>query len=110
VDRLLHLLGWEREYMQLHRDTTVQSLTVTPALRDGVISYDDSPVVNAVKYGRILVVRINTNISLTSSFSYCTPELYFDIHYYHRCYVFSQFYLSYLIFFPLSSVETQMIA
>lgn len=58
----MHLLGWEREYMQLHRDTTVQSLTVTPALRDGVISYDDSPVVNAVKYGRILVVRINTNI------------------------------------------------
>ena len=32
ADRLLHLLGWEREYMQLHRDSTVQSLTVVPTL------------------------------------------------------------------------------
>lgn len=56
VDRLLHLVGWEREYMQLHRDTTVQSLTVTPTLIDGVISYDDSPVIKAAKNGRVLVL------------------------------------------------------
>ncbi len=60
VDRLLHVIGWEREYMQLHRDTTVQSLTVTPTLTNGVISYDDSPVIKAVKYGRVLVVRLTT--------------------------------------------------
>ena len=36
-DRLLQLLRWEREYMQLHRDTTVQSLTTVPTLRGGVV-------------------------------------------------------------------------
>ena len=29
---LLQELGWEREYIQLHRDTTVQQLTLTPTL------------------------------------------------------------------------------
>lgn len=49
--------------MQLHRDTTVQSLTVTPTLKDGIISFEDSPIVKAVKYGRVLVldVRIITS-------------------------------------------------
>jgi MoxR-like ATPase len=31
-DRLLQLLRLEREYMQLHRDTTVQALTLSPSL------------------------------------------------------------------------------
>lgn len=49
ADRLLQLLGMEREYVQLHRDTTVQSLTVTPTLQDGVVVWDDSPLVKAAK-------------------------------------------------------------
>ena len=32
VDRLLHLLQWPREYMQLHRDTSIQSLTTVPTI------------------------------------------------------------------------------
>eukprot|EP00755_Sulcionema_specki_P007718 Sspe_Gene.38973::Locus_18803_Transcript_1_2_Confidence_0.400_Length_3854::g.38973::m.38973 len=56
VDRLLQLLGWEREYIQLHRDTTVQNLTVRPVLHQGVVEWEDSPLVKAVKYGRVLVV------------------------------------------------------
>lgn len=56
VDRFLNLLGRPREYIQLHRDTTVQTLTVQPTVRGGVVEYEDSPLVKAVKNGRILVV------------------------------------------------------
>ncbi|XP_041484897.1 von Willebrand factor A domain-containing protein 8-like isoform X2 [Lytechinus variegatus] len=56
VDRFLHLLNRPRQYIQLHRDTTVQTLTLQPNVQDGVIVYEDSPLVKAVKYGHILVV------------------------------------------------------
>ncbi|KAF4787814.1 von Willebrand factor A domain-containing protein 8 [Turdus rufiventris] len=56
VDRFLHLLNRPREYLQLHRDTTVQSLTLQPSVKDGLIIYEDSPMVKAVKFGHILVI------------------------------------------------------
>ncbi|XP_064030622.1 von Willebrand factor A domain-containing protein 8 isoform X3 [Pogoniulus pusillus] len=56
VDRFLHLLNRPREYLQLHRDTTVQSLTLQPSVKDGLIVYEDSPLVKAVKFGHILVI------------------------------------------------------
>ncbi|XP_053164187.1 von Willebrand factor A domain-containing protein 8 isoform X2 [Hemicordylus capensis] len=56
VDRFLHLLNRPREYLQLHRDTTVQSLTLQPSVKDGHIVYEDSPLVKAVKMGHILVI------------------------------------------------------
>ncbi|KAM4608925.1 von Willebrand factor A domain-containing protein 8 isoform 1-T1 [Polymixia lowei] len=56
VDRFLHLLNRPREYLQLHRDTTVQTLTLQPSVRDGIIVYEDSPLVTAVKLGHILVI------------------------------------------------------
>lgn len=56
ADRLLQLMNRPREYIQLHRDTTVQSLTVQPTVRDGVVIYEDSPLVKAVKFGHVLVV------------------------------------------------------
>ncbi|CAE8603569.1 unnamed protein product, partial [Polarella glacialis] len=56
TDRLLHLLRCEREYIQLHRDTTVQSLTLAPSLKAGVVVWEDSPLVRAVCHGRCLVV------------------------------------------------------
>lgn len=56
ADRLLQLLNRPREYIQLHRDTTVQSLTVQPTVKDGIVIYEDSPLVKAVKYGHVLVV------------------------------------------------------
>ncbi|KGL77241.1 von Willebrand factor A domain-containing protein 8, partial [Tinamus guttatus] len=56
VDRFLHLLNRPREYLQLHRDTTVQSLTLQPSVKDGHIIYEDSPLVKAVKFGHILVI------------------------------------------------------
>lgn len=56
ADRLLQLLNRPREYIQLHRDTTVQSLTVQPTVKDGLVIYEDSPLVKAVKYGHVLVV------------------------------------------------------
>jgi von Willebrand factor A domain-containing protein 8 len=56
VDHLLHKLHCEREYLQLHRDTTVQSLLSSPSVEHGRIVYGDSPLVRAAKHGRILVV------------------------------------------------------
>ncbi|OQR83325.1 hypothetical protein ACHHYP_14843 [Achlya hypogyna] len=56
VDRLLQLMQQEREYIQLHRDTTVQTLTLVPTLEGGRIRWEDSPLVRAVKEGRTLVV------------------------------------------------------
>ncbi|XP_012578723.1 PREDICTED: von Willebrand factor A domain-containing protein 8 isoform X2 [Condylura cristata] len=56
VDRFLHLLNRPREYIQLHRDTTVQTLTLQPSVKDGLIVYEDSPLVKSVKMGHILVV------------------------------------------------------
>ena len=56
VDRMLNLLNKPREYIQLNRDTTVQTLTLQPTVREGVIVYDDSPLVQAAKSGNILVV------------------------------------------------------
>ncbi|KAK7868613.1 hypothetical protein R5R35_008422 [Gryllus longicercus] len=56
ADRLLQLLNRPREYIQLHRDTTVQTLTLQPTVRDGVVVYEDSPLVQAVKLGHVLIV------------------------------------------------------
>ena len=56
ADRFLGLLRLEREYIQLHRDTTVQSLTIQPTLVNGVVIYEDSPLVSAVRHGRVLVI------------------------------------------------------
>uniref|UniRef100_A0A3Q3VYX4 von Willebrand factor A domain-containing protein 8 n=1 Tax=Mola mola TaxID=94237 RepID=A0A3Q3VYX4_MOLML len=56
VDRFLHLLRRPREYLQLHRDTTVQTLTLQPSVQNGIITYEDSPLVKAAKMGHILVI------------------------------------------------------
>ncbi|KAG8186062.1 hypothetical protein JTE90_005415 [Oedothorax gibbosus] len=56
ADRFLQLLNRPREYIQLHRDTTVQSLTQQPTVVDGRIIYDDSPLLRAVQYGHVLVI------------------------------------------------------
>jgi MoxR-like ATPase len=56
VDRFLELLNRPREYIQLHRDTTVQTLTTQPTVRDGLLIHEDSPLVKAVKHGHVLVV------------------------------------------------------
>ncbi|TPX58575.1 hypothetical protein PhCBS80983_g03058 [Powellomyces hirtus] len=56
TDRFLELIGRPREYIQLHRDSTVQSLTMQPVVEKGVIMYKDSPLVRAVRKGRVLIV------------------------------------------------------
>jgi MoxR-like ATPase len=56
TDRFLQLLCLPREYIQLHRDTTVHNMTSTPTIVEGVLVYEDSPLVRAVKDGFILVV------------------------------------------------------
>ena len=56
ADRLCNMLQREREYVQLHRDSTVGTLTLAPSLRDGQLVWDDSPLVRAVTKGHILMV------------------------------------------------------
>ncbi|KAL1924595.1 uncharacterized protein VTP21DRAFT_4249 [Calcarisporiella thermophila] len=56
ADYFLQLLQLPREYIQLHRDTTVQSLTAIPSIVEGVLQYEDSALVRAVREGYILVV------------------------------------------------------
>ena len=56
ADKFLQLLNRSREYIQLHRDTTVQTLTIQPTIRDGRLVYDDSPLVRAIEEGHVLVV------------------------------------------------------
>lgn len=43
-------------YRSFFRDTTIQTLTLQPTVVDGVIKFEDSPLVKAVKNGYILVV------------------------------------------------------
>ena len=50
------LLGRPREYIQLHRDTTVNQLMFTTALDGGHINYTDSPLLRAIKYGRVIII------------------------------------------------------
>lgn len=56
VDRLLGLLRRPREYIQLHRDSTVASILQQVQLKDGQLNYLESPLVRAVRTGRIMVV------------------------------------------------------
>jgi MoxR-like ATPase len=56
TDRFLQLMRLPRAYQQLHRDSTIQSLTATPSIVDGVLQYEDSPLLDAVKNGYVLVI------------------------------------------------------
>ncbi|SPO39671.1 uncharacterized protein PSFLO_05152 [Pseudozyma flocculosa] len=67
IDRTLELLNRPREYIQMNRDSTVGGLLQQIALENGQIRYYDSPLVRAVKLGRILVVdevdKCSTSVS-----------------------------------------------
>ncbi|KAJ6597514.1 AAA domain-containing protein [Mycena vulgaris] len=56
VDRLCQLLGRPREYIQLHRDTTVNQLMFTTSLENGIIKYTDSPLLRAIAFGRVIII------------------------------------------------------
>lgn len=56
IDKFLGLLNRPRGYIQLHRDTTVQTLTTQPTVRDGLLVHEDSPLVTAIKLGHVLVI------------------------------------------------------
>ncbi|KAJ7443890.1 AAA domain-containing protein [Mycena galericulata] len=56
VDRLCQLLGRPREYIQLHRDTTVNQLMFTTSLENGIIKYTDSPLLRAIMFGRVIII------------------------------------------------------
>ncbi|KAG7353031.1 ATPase AAA [Nitzschia inconspicua] len=56
VDRICEIASFEREYIQLHRDSTIGQLTLTPQLEDGKIVWNDSPLIKAVTNGCVLVV------------------------------------------------------
>ena len=47
----------ERDYLSTLNDTTVAALTQTPALTDGKLVWQDSPLVRAITHGRALSSR-----------------------------------------------------
>lgn len=85
VDRLLQLLNRPREYIQLHRDTTVQTLTLQSMVRDGKVVYEDSPLVQAVKLGHALVVdeadKAPTHVTCILKVRGTTRLLYMALHF-----------------------------
>ncbi|GAA5995340.1 uncharacterized protein JCM10292_005112 [Rhodotorula paludigena] len=56
TDQLLELLDRPREYTQLHRDSTTQALMFTTHIEKGQIRHVDSPLLRAVKLGRVMLV------------------------------------------------------
>eukprot|EP01116_Phalansterium_solitarium_P000081 TRINITY_DN10050_c0_g5_i1.p1 TRINITY_DN10050_c0_g5~~TRINITY_DN10050_c0_g5_i1.p1 ORF type:complete len:1481 (+),score=541.02 TRINITY_DN10050_c0_g5_i1:2061-6503(+) len=56
TDRFLQSRNLPRQYIQLHRDTTVQSLTVQATIADGRIESLPSPLLLAVQHGHVLVI------------------------------------------------------
>ncbi|KAK0451876.1 AAA domain-containing protein [Armillaria borealis] len=50
------LLGRPREYIQLHRDTTVNQLMFTTSLEAGVLKFTDSPLLRAITFGRVIII------------------------------------------------------
>ncbi|WFD33517.1 hypothetical protein MCUN1_000330 [Malassezia cuniculi] len=56
IDQTLELLDRPREYIQLSRDSTVGELLQRMYLEDGQLRYAESPLVRAVRLGRVLVV------------------------------------------------------
>lgn len=56
MDRLCQIANFEREYMQLHRDSTVGQLTLSPSLVNGKIIWNDSPLVRSIRDGYSLVL------------------------------------------------------
>lgn len=56
IDRILELLNRPREYMQLHRDSTVAQILQLVQLEKGQLRYIDSPLVRGIKTGRVVVV------------------------------------------------------
>lgn len=56
VDRLCQVANFAREYIQLHRDSTIGQITLQPTLENGKIVWNDSPLVRAVTEGLSLIV------------------------------------------------------
>jgi midasin (ATPase involved in ribosome maturation) len=56
TDRFLQLIKRPRQYMQLHRDTTVQALTIQTTVSEGILRYEDSALVKAVRDGQVLII------------------------------------------------------
>ena len=55
-DHLLQELNLPRQYIQLHRDVTVQSITAQNTLKDGGLKIEDSCLIEAVRKGQVLVI------------------------------------------------------
>ena len=56
MDQVLELLDRPREYIQMNRDSTVGELLQRAYLEDGQLKYADSPLVRAIRCGRVMVV------------------------------------------------------
>lgn len=56
IDRIVELLDRPREYMQLHRDSTVAQILQLVELKGGQLTFLESPLVRAIRTGRVAVI------------------------------------------------------
>jgi hypothetical protein len=56
IDRLAMLLGRPREYVQLHRDSSVSSILQQVQLIDGQLTFLESPLIRAIRIGRLCII------------------------------------------------------
>ncbi|UZJ54566.1 hypothetical protein CBS101457_003886 [Exobasidium rhododendri] len=56
IDRIVELLDRPREYMQLHRDSTVAQILQLVELKGGQLKFLESPLVRAIRTGRVAVI------------------------------------------------------
>jgi MoxR-like ATPase len=94
IDRLCQISNWEREYIQLHRDSTIGQLTLTPQLEDGKIIWNDSPLIRAVRDGCALLIdeadKVRNDYRSYNVRSYLSPSLLSDILFspHKKCFLF----------------------
>lgn len=72
IQRFLQNLGYPRQYIQLHRDSTVPSLIARPSLSLSRVVYEDTPLILAIKHGHVLVYSIFL-------FLHCIYVLFFQV-------------------------------
>ncbi|GAA5845377.1 hypothetical protein JCM3766R1_006337 [Sporobolomyces carnicolor] len=56
IDRLLQVQQRGREYVQLSRDSTTESLLSSVALEGGVLERTETPLLRAIRKGRVMVI------------------------------------------------------
>jgi hypothetical protein len=102
-------------YIQLHRDTTIQTLTQQPSVEGGRIVYHPSPLVRAVENGTVLVIdeadKAPTHVHfscLDGVLHSMMPWSFTHLLRLKRCHVCDQRYSSWFTLFPVENTVSSV--